>query len=78
MVKELTLIIPNTSWYGRYWHSFPYTEGLLSAILKKEGYETKIIDANLEKLSKEDFAKRINKENLKIAGISAMTLEYRP
>ena len=77
-IKKFTFIIPNTTWFGRrYWHNFPYTEALLSAVLKQKGYSVKIIDANINNLSEEDLEKEIREKNPKIIGIGEMSLEYK-
>lgn len=77
-IKKFVFIIPNTSWFEkRYWECFPYTLGLLIAILRKQGYIVEIIDANLKNLSEEDLRKRIEISKPSLVGISALTLEYR-
>jgi anaerobic magnesium-protoporphyrin IX monomethyl ester cyclase len=76
-IKNFIFIIPNTSWFdNRYWHNFPYTVGLLSAVLIKHGYEVQIIDANLENLSEESLRERITAIRPSIVAISAMTIMY--
>ncbi|MDO8517086.1 MAG: radical SAM protein [Nanoarchaeota archaeon] len=76
--SDFTFIIPNTSWFEkRYWHNFPYTEGLLASVLKKEGYEVNIIDANINNLSEGQLEQKISEINPTNIGIGAMTLEYK-
>jgi len=77
-IKRFTFIIPNTTWFDkRYWHNFPYTEALLTAVLKEKGYEVDIIDANLEDLSETDLEVRLKQVKPEIVGIGEMALEYR-
>lgn len=77
-INKFVFLIPNTAWFNnRYWHNFPYTVGLLSAVSMKHGYNVEIIDANLENLSEQELKKRIEALKPDILGISAMTLMYR-
>lgn len=77
-IKKFVFIIPNTAWFdNRYWHNFPYTVGLLAAVLTKAGYELEVIDANLEEMGEDVLRKRIESVKPTIAAISAMTIMYR-
>lgn len=77
-INKVVFIVANTSWFGkRYWENFPYTLGLLIAILKKEGYTLDVIDANLENLSEKQLRERIKEANPDAVTISALTLEYK-
>jgi radical SAM superfamily enzyme YgiQ (UPF0313 family) len=77
-IKNFVFLTPNSGWFNsRSWHVFPYTIGLLSAILMKEGYEVNVIDANLENLSEEQVVKRIESMRPDVIAISAMTLIYK-
>jgi len=76
-IKKFIFLIPNTVWFeNRYWHNFPYTVGLLSAVLTNAGYNVEIIDANLENLDEEGLKKRIAEARPDIVGVSAMTIMY--
>jgi len=76
--KDFTFVIPNTTWFGkRYWHNFPYTEALLSAVLKEKGYGINIIDANIGNLSESDLESRIQDAKPRFVGIGEMALEYK-
>jgi len=75
---DLTFIIPNTRWNGkRYWNHIPYAEGILTAVLRNEGFSVNHIDANVEDYSPEELADKIKECNPKIVGIGAMTIEYK-
>ena len=77
-IEKFVFIIPNSTWFGkRFWGNFPYTLGLLNAILKKENYQVEVIDANIENLSEQELKERISEVNPDIVGISALALEYR-
>jgi len=76
--KRFLFIVPNTSWFGkRHWMSFPYTVGLLSAVVKREGYDVDVIDANLEDLNEEQLRSRLSEIDASVVAISALTLEYK-
>ena len=77
-INKFVFLIPNTAWFGyRYWHNFPYTVGLLSAVVKKFGYNVEVIDANLENLSEDSLSKKIEAAKPDVVAISAMTIMYR-
>ena len=77
-LKKFVFIIANTSWYGkRYWQSYPYSLALLTAILKKDGYDVSLIDANLENLNEEEIKARVKALDTNYVLISGMTLEYK-
>lgn len=77
-IKKFVFLIPNTAWYdNRYWHNFPYTVALLSAVVTKAGYQVEIIDANLENLTEEGLKKKLAESNPDIVAISALTIMYR-
>ena len=42
---DFTFVIPNTRWHrggeGRYWNHIPYPEGILTAVLRKNGFKGK-------------------------------------
>ena len=77
-IKKFVLIVPNTAWFGkRYWHNFPYTEALLMAVLKQNGYDTDIIDANINNYSEDELKQKIIEAKPEIVGIGVMALEYR-
>ena len=56
----VTFVIPNTRWdregEGRYWNHIPYPEGILTAVLRKNGYTVNHIDANAENLSEDELS----------------------
>ena len=75
---DFTFIIPNTRWNGkRYWNHIPYAEGILTAMLRNEGFSVNHIDANVEDYSPEELAGKIKECNPKVVGIGAMTIEYK-
>jgi anaerobic magnesium-protoporphyrin IX monomethyl ester cyclase len=78
---DFTFIVPNTRWHrngeGRYWNHIPYPEGVLTAVLRREGYTVNHIDANVEDLSPADLARRVAAEAGRVVGVSAMSVEYK-
>ena len=76
--KKFTFLIPNSTWNGkRYWHNFPYVEGLLTGVLKKHGYDVDVIDGNLDNLTPEQIADQLRDLKPELLGISTLTLEYK-
>tara|TARA_Y100000310_G_scaffold50196_1_gene46286 strand:+ start:653 stop:2098 length:1446 start_codon:yes stop_codon:yes gene_type:complete len=76
MIKKIMLALPNSRWFElRCWHTFPYTLGLLTSVLKDK-YEVKILDADIEDLSLEETKKRIAEYSPDIFCISCMSMEY--
>ncbi len=76
---KVTLMYPNFKW-GRgegytEWNIHPYNIGLLAAIIEKD-YETKILDANIDHLTRESFAEYLCKTKPDILGVSVITNEY--
>lgn len=77
-IDKYTTIIPNTAWFEkRYWHNFPYTEALLTAVMKQSGYDPTIIDANINNYSEDELRQKIIEAGPQIVGIGIMALEYR-
>ncbi len=77
-IEKVLFIIPNSSWFGkRYWQSFPYTVGLLSAVLSRKGYAVEVLDANLEGMDEAALEAAVKKSAPTMVCVSAMTVEYR-
>lgn len=75
-INKIMLGLPNTRWHNnKYWHFFPYTFGLLNSVLKKR-YEVRILDANKDNLSVEQFKEKIKEYNPDILGVSCLSLQY--
>jgi anaerobic magnesium-protoporphyrin IX monomethyl ester cyclase len=75
---DFTWVVPNTRWYDkRYWNHIPYVEGLLTAVLRRNGFSVNVIDANDEDLSEEDLLARLSNLAPNIVGISCMSVEYK-
>ena len=75
-IKKIMLAQSNMRWSGlKPWHTFPYTLGLLSAILKDK-YDVKILDANLEDLTPEQVKSRIKEYKPDVVGVTCMSMEY--
>ena len=75
---DFTWIVPNTRWFGkRYWNHIPYVEGLLTAVLRRDGFSVNVIDANDENLSQDDLLVRLSELAPNIVGVSCMRVEYK-
>ena len=78
---DFTFIVPNSRWHrggeGRYWNHIPYPEGILSAVLRKNGLTVNSIDANVNNYTEEELYDVIKKESGSIVGISALSVEYK-
>lgn len=76
---NITLIYPNFKWdkwigYTN-WNIHPYNLGLLASMIRDE-YKVNILDCNIDNLTQEDFAKRLQELKPDILGISIITNEY--
>ena len=64
---DFTFVIPNTRWHrggeGRYWNHIPYPEGILTAVLRKNGFKVSkdsfIVFCNAD-ISLEDWKESLN------------------
>ena len=78
---DFTFVIPNTRWHregeGRYWNHIPYPEGLLTAVLRKNGYTVNHVDANTNNLTENELHDILREKVGKVVGISALSVEYR-
>ena len=78
---DFTFVIPNTRWHregeGRYWNHIPYPEGLLTAVLRKNGYTVNHVDANTNNLTEDELYQILREKVGKVVGISALSVEYR-
>lgn len=77
--KKVMLMYPNFSWLKGVgytnWLVHPYNLCLLASMIREE-VDIKIVDANIDNLSKEDFLKILEEYNPDILGISIITNEY--
>ena len=78
---DFTFVIYNTRWHregeGRYWNHIPYPEGILTAVLRKNGYTVNHIDANTGNLTEDELYQILKDKVGKVVGISALSVEYR-
>ena len=78
---DFTFVIPNTRWHregeGRYWNHIPYPEGLLTAVLRKNGYTVNHVDANTNNLTEDELYQILREKVGNVVGISALRVEYR-
>ncbi len=71
------LVVPNIKWESPH-QKFIYPAGLFSiAACLENDYETLLVDANIDNLSKEALGKIIEDFAPDIVAVSCMTTEYR-
>ena len=76
-IERFMFVIPNSSWFGkRYWEWFTPAVTLLVPILKNQGLEVKVLEANIDNLSLEQTKKGIEEYQPDVVGISNMSIEY--
>lgn len=79
-IKKVLLVYPNQRWHKTddhtTWNLNPYTLCLLADMIKGEVYDIKIIDAQFDNLSKEEFRMQIQEYNPDLVGVSILTTEY--
>ncbi len=78
---DFTFVIPNTRWHkggeGRYWNHIPYPEGILTAVLRKNGFTVNHIDANSNNFTEEELLQVLKEKVGNTVGISALSVEYK-
>lgn len=78
---DFTFVIYNTRWHregeGRYWNHIPYPEGILTAVLRKNGFTVNHIDANTNNLTEQELYEELKEKVGRVVGISALSVEYR-
>ena len=75
-INKIMLAAPNNRWSGlRVWQDFPYTLGMLTAVLK-DRYDVRILDANNNNLSVDEVKNRVGEYAPDIFGVSCMSMEY--
>ena len=76
-IKKFMFVVPNTRWFGkRCWLWFVPGVTILSQMLKKNGYDVKICEANINNLSSEEVKEEITSYGPDVVGISNMSIEY--
>ncbi len=74
--QKLTLIIPNTRWFGKKpWISIPYSALILTSLLKDE-FEFSIVDANGEDLSEDQLKAHLADSNSSVIMVTGTSVEY--
>lgn len=78
LVQRIMLVIPNAKWYQQesYWHLHPYALALLAAMLDPDRYTVKILDANIDDLSPEQFGAEVAVWAPDLVGISILANEF--
>ena len=70
-------MVPNTRWFGkRCWTWDVPGVTILAPLLKKNGYDVDILEANLDNLSPEQVKQGIYEYGPDVVGISNMSIEY--
>src|SRR5438105_3043332 len=75
-IQRIMLVIPNQRWYRResYWHLHPYALALLAAMLRDR--EVRIVDANLDDLSRDEFRSIVREWKPDLVGASVLANEF--
>ncbi|MCX7046773.1 MAG: radical SAM protein [Candidatus Sumerlaeota bacterium] len=76
-IEKVVLLIPNSRWAAgsRPWRINPYSICMVAAGIK-DRYETVILDANLEDLTMEQTAERIERLAPQVVGLTVISIEY--
>ena len=78
---DFTFVIPNTRWHkggeGRYWNHIPYPDGILTAVLRKNGFTVNHIDANSNNFTEDELLQVLKEKVGNMVGISALSVEYK-
>ena len=64
-------------WRRKILNHIPYPEGILTAVLRKNGYTVNHIDANTDNLTENELYDALKENVGKVVGISALSVEYR-
>lgn len=77
-INKILLALPNAKWYrpAAYWHLHPYPLTLITAFLDRSRYELKVVDANLDDTSPEEFAQMVRDWKPDLVGLSILANEY--
>lgn len=72
------LVIPNQRWFRReaYWHLHPYALALLAAMLDRTKYEVRIVDANIDNFTEDQFENVVRDWMPDLVGASVLANEF--
>lgn len=75
---KVLLTLPNSKWANAndFWHLHPYSLGLLAAMLDDAHYDIRIVDANLDNLTLDDFEAVIQQWQPDLVGISILSSDF--
>ena len=73
-------MFPNQLWFKfdltTIWNLSPYSLCMMGGILKKQGYEIKIVDCQFYNMTEDQFRKEVEAYQPDVVGISLLTSEY--
>ena len=76
-ISKFQFVVPNTRWFGkRCWMFDAPGVTILAPLLKKNGYDVNILEANIENLTPEQVKQGIGEYGPDVVGISNMSIEY--
>src|SRR5713226_2851292 len=77
-IRRIMLVIPNQRWYRKeaFWHLHPYALAILAAMFDPQQYEIRIVDANIDDLTEEQFEDEIRKWRPDLVGSSVLANEF--
>ncbi|MBF0162251.1 MAG: radical SAM protein, partial [Magnetococcales bacterium] len=75
---KIILSLPNSKWANMHahWHLHPYPLGLLASMLDKSLYELRVVDANIDNLTLDEFGKIVEEWQPDMVGLSVLANEY--
>src|SRR5229473_7251013 len=77
-IRRIMLVIPNQRWYRKeaFWHLHPYALAILAAMFDPRQYEIRIVDANIDDLTEEEFEDVVREWRPDLVGSSVLANEF--
>ena len=76
-ISKFQFVVPNTRWFGkRSWTWDVPGVTILAPLLKKQGYDVDILEANLDNLTPDQVKQGIGEYGPDVVAISNMSIEY--
>jgi radical SAM superfamily enzyme YgiQ (UPF0313 family) len=76
--RRILLILPNQKWCGENvtWHLHPYPLAIIAAMIDRDKYEVRILDANIDDMTPEDVRREIRAWKPNLVGASVLANEF--
>ncbi len=77
-IARIMLVIPNQRWYRReaFWHLHPYNLAILAAMFDPAQHEIRIVDANIDDMTEEEFEDNVRDYRPDLVGSSVLANEF--